>query len=198
MRNITTSKMSMTDKIILNHNTAIGLPMGLSLNTADLPVGMVVMEATPLTKPENGIRKVCKFAKAISHTNDKTIINKDTNPFKVGDIVTAKIGGKAYAISAITAVATNSAQVELTYATATDNPITDGDGFLYLAKASGAASSEKAQTADVLMKFYAKVGGEDILFDQAAYTQVVQLAKGFIAPAYIKDLEKYAIREIEY
>lgn len=88
-------------KRVFLHKTA-DIPGGFSVATSELG-GDYLNEGAVLSKPIDGISHVVKIAKVAADVKESAkaiTVNKGHN-FKVGDAITAKIGGTAQAITAI-------------------------------------------------------------------------------------------------
>lgn len=75
---------------------------GVSVAASELG-GNYLREGAILSEPVNGVTHVVKTAKVAAEVAaaDKTIKVDKFHNFKIGDFITAEIGGKAYAITAI-------------------------------------------------------------------------------------------------
>ena len=102
MQQIVTASDKLTKKNIQNRQLAQMVPGGCSMDLSNLAAGVVVPEGTPLSAPASGLRKVCKQAEILTgSTTTVFVVDTDSNPFKVGDFIGRKVGGLAYAITAI-------------------------------------------------------------------------------------------------
>lgn len=143
MKQISTATDSLTKKNIVNRISDI--PGGVSLTVADLVASKIVEEGTPLSAPTSGKRTVCKAAKlvpGVSTTVFKTA--SETNPFKVGDVVTL---GEGMIASAILTIETTAGVDTITTTEAIDDPT----GLLWLYQANAAATGATTYTADATL-----------------------------------------------
>lgn len=91
---------------ILNIERARDIPGGASIQLSDLINGNVVEQATPLSAPIAGVRKVCKQAVLLAgSTTTSLLLTTGTHNFIVGSVVGVKTGGKASAIVSVTSSA---------------------------------------------------------------------------------------------
>lgn len=113
---------------ISNKGKVADAPMGVSVSTAELVNGSVLLDCSVLAEPSSGICKVQKFAKAETGSTTTSIKVKTAgNQFKVGDIIGSKTGGKAYAITEITSDSGTGLDT-MTVGTAIDDPT---GGYVY-------------------------------------------------------------------
>lgn len=122
MEAITTTSDVSTKINIINIEKARDIPGGASIELSSLIDANVIQQATPLSAPTTGVRKVCKQGVVLTGSTT-TVINVTVGDhnFKVGDFIGTKVGGLAYAITDITATATVDA---ITVGTAIDTPAT--------------------------------------------------------------------------
>ena len=84
-------------------NNLADIPNGVTVCSAELVPDSVLLEGTAIAPAADGLYHVCKTAKlteaATTSTTDYKVAKG--HQFKVGDFVMAKVGGKAYAITAI-------------------------------------------------------------------------------------------------
>lgn len=151
---------STSTRFVSNKGKIADLPMGASISVTRLVAGQVLLDGTPIASPSSGVFEACKFAKCLTGTTT-TNINVATvgNQFKVGDLVTCKLLGKAYAITAIT----SSGGVDsMTVGTAIDAPLSNG-GFIYEAAAEAASNTSA-------LKYTAPyaITGTNVLVDAAS------------------------------
>lgn len=122
-----------TKKVFL-HRVA-DIPGGISIKASELG-GAILEEGTPVGAPVNGVCSVAKSAKvltAVLEAGTAIEIAKGSH-FKVGDLVMAAAGAKAYAITAIDK--SNSAKDVLTIGTAIG--VIAKDAIIYQATAEAA------------------------------------------------------------
>lgn len=123
---------STSTRFLSNKGKIVGLPMGASISTTRLVNGQVLLDGTPIASPSSGIFEACKFAKCLAGTTATSVkVATVGNQFKVGDIVTSKLNGKAYAI---TVISSSNGVDTMTIGTAIDAPLSNG-GFIYEAAA---------------------------------------------------------------
>ena len=81
---------------------------GVSVNTSELG-GDYLAEGTVISAPDNGICHVVKAAKVVEAVLESGTVIKvsKNNNFQVGNYVMAKVGGLAYAITAIDRASSN-------------------------------------------------------------------------------------------
>ncbi|MDR1652495.1 MAG: hypothetical protein LBS01_02365 [Prevotellaceae bacterium] len=123
------------------------IPNGVTIKTADL-TQKVLLEGTPIGKAENGLYGVVKTATltAAATAAATTITVKKGHNFKAGDFVMLTTGGKAYAITAIAAGATDPNSDDITIETALGLAGKTGDVLLEAAsQATGTQSNFKYQ-----------------------------------------------------
>ena len=103
-------------------------PMGCSIKSSELVNGSILLDGSVVAEPSSGICSVIKYAKCLTGTTTTSVkVATQGNQFKVSDIVGAKVGGKAYAITAIV----SSAGVDtMTIGTAIDAPLSN-ESFIY-------------------------------------------------------------------
>lgn len=124
MRQIETKSDILANKNILNRVSYV--PGGVSLAISNLVAGRVIQEAAVLGEPSSGVRSVLKAAPILTGSTTTAIkVSTALNQFKVGDFLTAKEGGKAYAI---TEIDSTDGVDTLTVGTAID---ADVDGWIY-------------------------------------------------------------------
>lgn len=133
------SKDTSTVRVIM-HRVA-DIRGGVSIVTAELTQDYI-KEGTPLSAPDSsGKSHVVKFAKVstnASNTDTSIKVHKGHN-FKVGDIVCAVEGGKAYAITAIE----SEGDVDIiTVGTTLAVALTANQSFIFQAKTAGASGSK--------------------------------------------------------
>lgn len=130
---VTKRKDNKTPRVIM-HRVA-DIRGGVSIKTSELG-GDYLNEGSVLSAPDNGICHVLKIAVAYAAAaNDATAIKvKKNHHFKVGDIVTLAVGGKAVAITAISD--SNSAYDELTLSETLGTAIVIGNQLIQAAAAS--------------------------------------------------------------
>lgn len=133
------SSDSLTPTVWINGKGKIAdIPMGVSVSVTALVAGSVLLDGSVLNAASSGVRTVAKYAKCLTGTTTTSVkVATLGNQFKVGDIVTCKLLGKAYAITAIS----SSAGVDtMTIGTAIDAPLSNG-GFIYEAAAEAASNT---------------------------------------------------------
>lgn len=114
------------------------IPAGISLDVSDLVNGKIVTEGAGVTAPTNGIRKVCKqFTLLAGSTTTSLKVESDKNQAVVGDVI-GVVGGKAYAV---TAISSSNGVDTITIGTAID-AVSTGDILIQCASAvaSGAVA----------------------------------------------------------
>lgn len=121
-----------------NKGKVADIPMGVSVSTAELVNGAILLDGTPVGAATSGIRKAVKMSLALAGSTSTNIkVATATNQFKVGDFLMSKVGGIAYAITVIT----SSAGVDtMTVGTAIDAPLSNGN-YVYQAAAQAAATT---------------------------------------------------------
>lgn len=147
MQQIVKTSTGTLAKNILNRISDV--PGGVSLVMSTLVAGNIVPEATPLSAPSSGLRKICKQAVILATSTTTAIkVTEGTHHFKVGDFIGVKTAGKAYAITSIT----NSNGVDtLNVGTAIDTPTT-GDFVYEMAAEAASNTSALMNEADVILK----------------------------------------------
>lgn len=115
---------------------------GVSVNVTELGCDYLP-EGTVLSEPVNGICHVVKTAKLTANATDSATKYKVAkgHPFKVGDVVMAATGAKAYEISAIDA--SNTGYDELTVGTTLGVALSAGDQLMQAATAGASGSAFK-------------------------------------------------------
>lgn len=114
------------------------IPMGVSVSVTNLVAGATLLDGSVLGAASSGVRTVCKYAKCLTGTTTTSIkVATLGNQFKVGDIITCKLLGKAYAI---TAISSSGGVDTMTVGTAIDAPLSNG-GFIYEAAAEAATNT---------------------------------------------------------
>lgn len=190
MIQIVKTSEKLTKKNIINRISDI--PGGVSLTLADLVVGSVVLEGTPLSAPSSGKRTVCKQAIILAGSTTTAIkVEELTHNFKVGDFIGTKVGGKAYAITGIT----NSAGVDtLAVGTAIDTPV--AGGFIYEMAAEAATNTSALKNAaDVILKTAFQVpASTQVIWIADAYVRA-DVLEGCIGSEYLATLD---VNEIKY
>ncbi len=147
MQQIVSNSDKLTRKNIINRISDI--PGGVSLTLADLVVGEVVPEGTPLSAASSGKRTVCKQAKLLAgSTTTVFVVESDTHNFKVGEYLMQQTGGNAYAITGI--VDNGDGTDDITVGTALE-AATAGI-FIYQSSATGAAAGALSNEAEVILK----------------------------------------------
>jgi len=187
MQQISTSTDAKARKNVIHRISDI--PGGIAIDLSTLVVGSIVPEASPLSAPSSGIRKLCKQAIILATSTTTAIkVESGTHHFKVDDIVTLAVGGKAYAI---TAIATASGVDTLTIGTAIDTP-TEG-AFIYESSVSageGADTGALENTADCILKeaFVAPTPANVVVQPDDGLLHAV-VVEGSIAPLYLAQLK---------
>lgn len=190
MRQIETKSDVLVNKNILNRVSYV--PGGVSLAISNLVAGRVIQEAAVLGEPSSGVRSVLKAAPILTGSTTTAIkVSTALNQFKVGDFLTAKESGKAYAI---TEIDSTDGVDTLTVGTAID---ADVDGWIYEAV-------EEAETDTSVIK-----GTPDVVLETAfevpATTQVyvsndalmrADVREGSVAPIHLSKLA--LIGEVKY
>jgi hypothetical protein len=148
------------------------IPDGVTVSVADL-TQKVLPEGTPIGKDtETGLYHVVKTAKlTAAATNAATdyVVAKGHN-FKVGDAITLKEGGKAYAITAIDT--TTSADTDtITVGTTLGAAAAAGDA-VYQAGAESSASALKYQPIALVGESYDIKAGSNLLVNAWTIAQI--------------------------
>ena len=120
------------------------IPNGVNIATAEL-TQTNLPEGTPVGKDANGLFHVVKTATvaAAVAADATTIAVRKGHNLKVGDVVFAKQGGKAYAITAIATHATDATLDNLTLGTALGVAIAAGEIVAESAKTGATAGAFK-------------------------------------------------------
>lgn len=168
------------------HNVA-DIPNGVTVSAADLVAGSVLQEGTPIGKDSAGLYHVVKTAKiteAASNTATTYKVEKGHH-FKKGDFVMLKVGGKAYAITAIDA--SNAAYDEITVGTTLGVAAKVGEALVQAAaESTGTASAfkyaPKAMTGDSYTV--------EALSNHAVVAVTIGQFKESIIPALSDDIKK--------
>jgi len=130
-----------------NKGKVADAPMGVSVSGAELVDGSVLLDGSVIGEPSSGICKVLKSMKCETGTTTTSLkVLTAGNQFKVGDFVGSVVGGKAYAITDITA---STIYDVMTVGTAIDDPLANGD-FIYqmLAESTGLDATLNIAYAD--------------------------------------------------
>lgn len=133
----------------------VDIPNGVNVATADLTQTRVA-EGTPIGKDSNGLYHVVKTATlAANATNSATTltVNKGHN-FKVGDIVFAVVGGKAYAITEIATNGTDATLDDITVGTTLGVAIAKGAVIVQGATSGASAGAYKYAPKALLGESY--------------------------------------------
>jgi hypothetical protein len=165
MRQITSNQDKITKKHIINRIS--DLPGGISLTVADLVVGNVVYEATPVSAPTDGKRTVCKQAILLTGSTTTVFrVESGTHHFKTGEYIMQATGGAAYAGTVALAVG----EVDgVTYDTITVGTALESatvGTFIYQSSATGATAGALSNTADAILKHP---------FEVPSYTEVISV-----------------------
>lgn len=189
MQQIVKTQDALTKKNIINRISDI--PGGVSLTLADLPVGAVIVEGTPLQAPSSGKRTVCKQAQILAgSTTTVFVVSTATNPFKVGDYLMQQTGGAAYAITDVTD--NGDGTTDLTVGTALESA-TAGT-WLYQSSATGATAGAVYE-ADAILKFAFEVpSASQVIWQADAYLRA-DVLEGVIAPLYLATVD---VKEVKY
>lgn len=150
------------------------------------------MEGTPVTAPSSKRRTVCKQAKILSGSTTTAIkVDATTSHFKVGDVIGAKTGGKAYDITGIT---TANGISTIVPSTAIDT-VTEGD-FIYEMASVTATTSALKNTADAILKyaFIAPVASTQAWFQTDAALRA-DVLEGYVGSLYRATMD---VRELKY
>lgn len=166
MQQITKTSDKQTKKVIVNRISDV--PGGISLDLSNLVAGKTVVEGSALSAPTSGKRSICKQAKVLAGSTPTAInVESASNQFKVGDFIGTKVGGKAYAISAIT---TLNGVDTIAVGTAIDAPTIGG--FVYECAAESALdTSALKNAADAILKE---------AFDVPSTSQVIYMADAYL------------------
>ena len=168
------------------HNLA-DIPNGVAVCVADLQPGGVLREGSVIAPDEAGLYHLVKTAKVVeaAATTATEIKVEKGHHFKVGDFAMAKVGGKAYAITAVDT--TSPTFDKITVGTALGVAFKVGDALQQAkAESTGTASAFKYEAAG-----FAVVGDS---FDVEALTNTVVPAvtfgqfKAAVSPAISADL----------
>lgn len=179
MQQITTSQDTMTKLNIVNR--VADIPGGVSLVMSTLTAGVVIPEGTPITAPATGIRTICKAAKLVASSNTTTFpVATATNPFKVGNFLCTKTGGKAYAISDIS---TTDGVDTITVGTAID---AQSDGWVYEAAAEAASNTSAFKnTPDSILGAPLEVPTNTQVIVMSSALVIALVLEDTVAPAYL-------------
>lgn len=134
------------------HNLA-DIPNGVTVCAADLVAGGILQEGTALGKDEAGLFHAVKTAKIIEAATATAKAYKVAkgHHFKVGDVVMLKVGGAAYAITAIDNT-TDATHDTITVGTTLGEAVEVGGALVQAATAGAAAGAfkykPKAMTGD--------------------------------------------------
>ena len=191
MQQIVTTSDKITKKNVINRVSDI--PGGVSLTLADLVVGQVVEEATPLSAAASGKRTVCKQAKLLTgSTVTVFVVDSQLHNFKVGEYLMQVVGGAAYAITDITDNGDGTS--DITVGTALEAATTGI--FIYQSSATGASAGALSNAAEVIMKSGFEVpSAAQVIWIRDAFVRADVYA-GVIGPLYLATLP--GIIEINY
>lgn len=120
------------------------IPNGVTVSADDF-TQEVLHECQPIGIDSNGLAHIVKIAEvavAGSATTDTSYTVKKGHNFRVGEFVMAKVGGKAYAITAIATASGNSNYDTITVGTALDVKVAVGDVLMEAAAQSSGTSSK--------------------------------------------------------
>lgn len=152
---------------ILNMERARDIPGGASIELSSLINGNIIEQATPLSAPTSGIRKVCKQAVVLAGSTTTAIkVTTGEHNFIVGDFIGTKTLGKAYAI---TEIASASGVDTITVGTAIDTPVT-GEYIYQMA-------AEAATDTSALLNTPVCISGKAFKVDQTKLMEAI--------PAYV-------------
>lgn len=191
MQQITKTTDLLTLKSIINRISDV--PGGVSLVLSNLTPGKVVPEGTPLSAPSSGKRSVCKQAILLAtSTTTSLLVDSQTNPFKKGDFVAVKVGGKSYAITAITTAAGIDT---MTVGTAID-AVTTG-GFVYEAadEQASTGSTLKNKADSILKSAFVVPSATQVIWMADAYMRA-DVLENTIGALYLANLS--GVLEIKY
>lgn len=120
------------------------IPNGATVCTSDL-TDNILREGSVIGRDANGLYHLLKTATVTaSVASDATVIPvRKGHHFKVGDVVMAKTGAKAYAIASITTNADDTSVDNITVSTALGEALSNGDGLILAAKSGASASAFK-------------------------------------------------------
>jgi hypothetical protein len=155
------SSDSLTPTVWLSGKGKIAdVPMGASVSVTALVDGSVLLDGSVLNAASSGVRTVAKYAKCLTGTTTTSVkVATLGNQFKVGDLVTCKLLGKAYAI---TVIASASGVDTMTIGTAIDAPLSNGS-FIY--EAAAEAASNTSALKDTAPE---AITGTNVLVDSAS------------------------------
>lgn len=165
MQQITSQSEKLTKKNIINRISDV--PAGVSLAMANLIVGNVVPEGTPLSAPASGVRTVCKQAVLLAgSTTTVLVVETGTHQFKAGEHVMQAVGGVGATISGI--VDNGDGTTSITVGTALESAA--AGTFIYQSSAAGATAGALTNEADTILKEG---------FEVPSATQVIYMADAF-------------------
>ena len=129
-----------------NKGKVADIPMGVSVSTAELVNGAILLDGTPVGAASSGIRKAVKMSLALAGSTASAIkVATATNHFKVGNQIMSKVGGKSYDITSIT----SSAGVDtIVPSTAIDAPLSNGN-YVYEGAAEAASNTSAFKVSPV-------------------------------------------------
>lgn len=192
MQQIQINSDKLTKKNIINRITDV--PGGVSLTLADLVIGQVVEEATPLTAPSSGKRTVCKQAKLLTGSSVTVfVVDSELHNFKVGEYLMQAVGGAAYAITDITDNGDGTS--DITVGTALE--AATAGVFIYKSSATGATAGALNDVAEVILKNAFEVpSAAQVIWIKDAHVRA-DIYADVIGPLYLTQMAG-AIREINY
>lgn len=188
MRQITSNSDKLTKKNIINRITDV--PGGISLTMADLVVGNVVPEGTPLSAPSSGKRTVCKQAKLLTGSTVTVFrVESGTHQFKTGEYIMQAVGGAAYAGTVATEVGTVDGVVYDTITVSTALESAAVGTFIYQSSATGATAGALSNDADVIIKEAFEVpAGTYVILPADAFIRA-DVVEGFIGTLHLAQLK---------
>ncbi|MBK8807771.1 MAG: hypothetical protein IPO21_14450 [Bacteroidales bacterium] len=180
------SDINIVSRFASNKGKVADIPSGVSIKTSELVAGTILLDATAIGRASSGLCSVLKSAKALTGTTTTVIkVEGNKSQFKVGEKIFSLVGGKHYAITAISAP--TAGVIDITVGTAIDDPLANG-GFIY----QNAAATDGATGAAFLVTPVAITGTAfevDITSNQSVDAWVIGAVKyGTVGSAILSAL----------